>query len=468
MSIALERGYESLEAQKNAQSKEKLSLKEKISYGFGDFGNGFMFDLGQLYLLKFFTDVAGIHASAAGGIFLASKLFAAICDPLVGSSIDYRKNIGPRGKFRPYLMIGSIILAVLTVLTFLTPNVSTTGKLIYAYASYMIWGLGYSFANIPYGSLSASMTQDSAERTSLASFRQAGSLGALFFTSVIVMPLILLFPNPKVGYPAVMAIMALVGVASFYICYRNCKERVVHNAPPKEKLGVKAILKTFASNKPLLVLVLMTIFTISAYNLKSAMLVYYAQYNLGNVKLMAYMNFIIIGSSFLGVAALPKLVRRFGKKQTAIIGLAVSVIADTVNFMMPSNIYLFTILASVAFIGISIPNGITWAFVSDIIDYGEWKTGERKDGTTYSLFNFSRKLAQSLSGFLSGIGLGIIGYIPNVAQSSTTLIGIKGLLLLYPAVSLTLAMLVIGFLYKLTDKRHAEMVSEIQGRANPV
>ncbi|WP_426445836.1 MFS transporter [Paenibacillus sp. S-38] len=442
----------------------KLSTKEKISYGLGDFGNGFMFDLGQLYLLKFFTDVAGIPAASAGGIFLASKLFAAVCDPVVGSAIDYRKNIGSRGKFRPFLVWGSMILAILTVLTFLSPDASPAVKLTYAYASYMIWGIGYSFVNIPYGSLGASMTQDAGDRTSLASFRQAGSLGALFFTSVLVMPLILLFSNEKVGYPVVMAVMSVIGVLSFYFTYRNCKERIVVTGAPKEKLTVKSVIKTFVANKPLLVLVLMTIFTISAYNLKSAMLIYFAQYNLGNVKLMAYMNFIIIGSSFIGVLALPRLVKRFGKKQTAIFGLAVSILADTVNFFVPSNVYIFTILASIAFIGISIPNGITWALVSDIIDYGEWKSGERKEGTTYALFNFSRKLAQSLSGFLSGIGLGLIGYVPNAAQKAGTLLGIKGLLLLYPAVALSIAILVIGLLYKLTDKKHAEIVRELASR----
>ncbi|SDN05681.1 glycoside/pentoside/hexuronide:cation symporter, GPH family [Fictibacillus solisalsi] len=447
------------------ETEKRLSLKEKVSYGFGDFGNGFMFDLGQIYLLKFFTDVAGIPAAFAGTIFLVSKLFAAITDPIVGSSIDYRKNIGSRGKFRPYLLIGSMVLALLTILIFLSPDLSTTGKLVYAYATYMLWGLGYSFVNIPYGSLGAAMTQNADDRTSISTFRQIGSLGALFITSVAVMPILVKFDNPKVGYPVVMGLFAAIGVIWFYVCYRNCKERVVVKEAPREKLTFKSVIKTFVQNKPLLTLVLMTIFSISAYNIKSAMLVYFAQYNLGNVELMAYMNFIIIGSSFLGVVFLPKLVKIFGKKQTAMIGFGISVAADLINFLIPSNVYIFTILASIAFIGISIPNGITWALVSDIIDYGEWKSGERKEATTYSLFNFSRKLAQSLSGFLSGIGLGLVGYVPNVAQTAGALIGIKALLLLYPALALTLAMIIIGFMYKLTDKQHAVIVRELHQRS---
>lgn len=383
----------------------------------------------------------------------------------VGSSIDYRKNIGSRGKFRPYLLIGSMVLALLTILIFLSPDLSTTGKLIYAYATYMLWGLGYSFVNIPYGSLGAAMTQNADDRTSIATFRQIGSLGALFITSVAVMPILVKFDNPKVGYPVVMGMFAVIGVIWFYVCYRNCKERVVVKEAPREKLTFKSVIKTFVQNKPLLTLVLMTIFSISAYNIKSAMLVYFAQYNLGNVELMAYMNFIIIGSSFLGVVFLPKLVKIFGKKQTAMIGFGISVAADLVNFLIPSNVYIFTILASIAFIGISIPNGITWALVSDIIDYGEWKSGQRKEATTYSLFNFSRKLAQSLSGFLSGIGLGLVGYVPNVAQTAGALIGIKALLLLYPALALTLAMIIVGFMYKLTDKQHAQIVTELHQRS---
>ncbi|MDO3410792.1 glycoside-pentoside-hexuronide (GPH):cation symporter [Saccharibacillus sp. CPCC 101409] len=442
--------------------KQGLTLKEKISYGMGDFGNGFMFDLGQLYLLKFFTDVAGIAPKSAAGIFLASKLFAALCDPIIGAFIDTRKNARPNGKFRPVMLYGSMVLAVLTVFTFISPHLSPAGKLIYAYASYMIWGACYSFTNIPYGSLGAAITQDVGERTALASFRQSGSLGALFVTSVVCMPLITRFSNERVGYAVVMAAMSLIGVVSFYFCYRNTKERIVVQQPPKEKISLVVIAKTFVTNVPLLVIVLMTVFTISAYNIKTAMLTYFAQYNLGNKNLMAPMNFIIMGASLIGVLFLPKLVAKFGKKRTALIGMGVSIIADSFNFFLPTNVYVFTILATIAFIGISIPNGITWTFVSDIIDYGEWHSGERKEATTYSLFNFSRKLAQALAGTMAAYGLGMVGYVANVPQTAESLLGIKGLLLLYPAVALCIAMLVLGLLYKLNDNKHKAIVIELQ------
>lgn len=441
--------------------KRKLSLKEKIAYGVGDLGNGFTFDLGQAYLLKFYTDVCGIGGAAAGGIFLFSKIFDAFMDVLAGSYVDKRKA-SRSGKYRPVMMFSAVILALLTVITFVAPEISTQGKLVYAYASYMIWGFWYSMVNIPYGSLAAAMTQDVNDRTQLASFRQAGSLLALLITGVIFMPIVMLFSSTKLGFPIAAAAMAIVGVMSHLYCYRHTREYIQPQA--NEKIHFHDLKAALLQNKPLGILILMSLFTISAYNIKIAMLVYFCQYNLGNVGLMAIINFIIIGSSVISIAAIPKLVKIFGKKNTMLLGFSISIIADLINFFTPSSPISFTILATIAFVAISIPNGIVWALISDIIDFGEWKTGKRAAGVTYAAFSFSRKLAQSISGFAAGLGLTLIGYIPNAIQSHHALLGIKGLLLLYPAITIGVATLIIWLWYELTDKRCNEIVAELHDR----
>lgn len=444
----------------------KLTLKEKVSYGLGDFGNGFMFDMGQIYLLKFYTDVFGIPAAVAGSIFLLTKIFDAFMDPIAGAFIDARKFDPNKGKFRGMMFGGSIILGILSVFVFLSPDFSPTGKMIFGYATYMAWGVGYSFTNVPYGALGASMTQDPVDRASLASWRQAGSLGALLITSVMVVPLIKQFSDPHIGWPVVVALTSVIGITAFYFCFKNCKEVILGKTiSSNEKFSVKAMAKSVFTNRPLLALILMTIFTISAYNIKSAMMIYYCQYNLGDISLMPYISFITIGCSCVGITFIPKLTKRFGKKNTALIGFGISAVADLINFLIPGDIVTFTILASIAFVGISIPNGVTWAFVSDSIDFGEWKTGERREGITYSFFNFSRKIAQSVSGFASGIGLSLVGYVPNAVQTTESLRGIKGLLLLYPAVTIFCAGIVIFFLYTLSDKRHGEIIAELKGKS---
>jgi GPH family glycoside/pentoside/hexuronide:cation symporter len=441
----------------------KLSLKEKISYGLGDFGNGFMFDMGQIYLLKFYTDVFGIPAAVAGSIFLLTKIFDAFMDPIAGAFIDARKFDPRTGKFKKIMFMGSIVLGILSVFVFMSPDLSPTGKMVFGYLTYMAWGVGYSFTNVPYGALGAAMTQDPIDRASLSSWRQAGSLGALLITSVMIVPLLKQFSDPHVGWPIVVALTSLIGITAFYFTFKNCKEVISGKSiAASEKFSIKAMAKSVFTNKPLLALILMTIFTISAYNIKSAMLIYYCQYNLGDVSLMPYISFITIGCSCLGIIMVPKMVKCFGKKNTAMIGFGVSCIADLINFLIPGDLVTFIILASIAFVGISIPNAVTWAFVSDAIDYGEWKTGERREGITYSFFNFSRKIAQSVSGFASGMGLSLVGYVPNVKQTAQSLSGIKGLLLLYPAVTILCSAIVVATLYTLSDKRHGEIVAELK------
>ncbi len=443
---------------------KKLTFREKITYGFGDLGNGFMFDMGQLYLLKFYTDVAGIPAVVAGGIFLFTKFFDAIADPIVGTLVDSRKGTPASGKYRPVMMISCISLAIISVFVFLAPSFSLRGKIIYAYATYMIWGVAYSCTNIPYGTLASTMTQDPQERTSLAASRQLGSTMALLISGVFVIPMISKFPNQIVGYPTAIAVMAFLGIGAFYITFRNCKEQIPIVQGKTKKMTLKGIGTTIFTNKPLLVLILMTIFSISAFNLRSAMLIYFCQYNLGSTILMAYISFISVGCSLLGVVAMPILSKKFGKKNTVIIGFAISIVADLINFIIPLHLFSFIALQSVAYFGLSIPNGMTWALVSDAIDYGEWKTGEKRGAITYSVFNFSRKIAQSIAGFACGIGLSLTGYIPKVKQTPGALLGIKGLLLLYPAVALGVAMIVISLLYNLSDKKYLEIASQLRER----
>ena len=440
----------------------KLTLKEKISYGLGDFGNGFMFDLGQAYLLKFYTDVCGIASAAAGGIFLFTKVFDAFMDPIAGIAIDSRKNIGKNGRFKPVMFFSSILLAILTVITFTTPAGATAHqRLIYGYATYMIWGLLYSFTNVPYGSLASVMTQDVQDRANLASFRQAGSVSALLITGVVFMPIVTSFSNTKIGFPIAAGIMSLVGVISFFVTFKNTKE-VVEVKRSVEKIRPKDFATAVFTNKPLLTLILMTVFSISAYNIKTAMMVYFCQYYLGNAALLARTNFFTIGSSIVAILFIPTLVKKLGKKKTAILGFSMAFIADGLNFILPVHIVPFTILMAISFIGIALPNGVTWAFVSDVIDYGEWHTGERREGITYSAFNFSRKIAQAIAGSLSGFGLALIGYVPNVKQSAQTLLGMKGLLMLYPCIALIIAAIVLGVLYGLSDKKYKEIVTDLQ------
>lgn len=454
----------------------KISWREKICYGFGDLGNGFMFDLGQAYLTKFYTDICLIAPGVVSFIFAATKIFDAFMDPIAGAFVDGRKNIGKHGRFRPVMMISAIILAILTVVTFTSPDVPMFGKIAYALITYMIWGVVYSFTNVPYGSLATVMTRNVNDRAQMASTRQAGSLGAQLITGVAFIPLVLFFSGPDTldgsphGYMMAAVVMGLAGIAGFFICFMGTREHIRVDRAAEEKAaeasGKKSsMLGTYAkvvfTNKNLGAIILLTIFTISAMNTNNTMMVYFCQYNLGNIMLQPVVNGIMMGTSVVAILLIPTLVKHFGKKRTCVACFIVGAIANGLNFILPTNTVTFIIFVTIGYVALAIPNGITWNFVSDVIDYGEWHTGIRKEGTTYAAFNFSRKLAQSLAAVISGGILALTGFIPNVAQSAATLLGMKGAMTIYPAFALLMAAIIIFRLYDITEDKFKKMTDDL-------
>ncbi|NMM93086.1 glycoside-pentoside-hexuronide (GPH):cation symporter [Bifidobacterium oedipodis] len=456
-----------------APKNDKLSWREKISYGFGDLGNGFMFDLGQAYLTKFYTDVALIAPGIVSVIFAVTKIYDAFMDPIAGVFVDARK-VGPKGKFRPVMMVGAIVLSILTIVTFTMPDFPMWLRIVYAFVTYMAWGTVYSFTNLPYVGLANVMTRDVDERAQLATTRQAGSLGAQWITGVAFIPIVMLFSDSDGnvttfhGYAVAACIMAALGVGCFAVTYFNCKEHIKINRQKtgsRKKEGVGAYLKVVFTNKPLLAIILMTLFTISAMNTNNAMMLYFAQYNLGNQGLQPVINFIQMGCSVVAVLSIPWLVKHFGKKPVAIVCFVVGAAANLINFLLPTNLVTFIVFVTIGYVCLAIPNGITWAFVNDVIDYGEWHTGIRKEGVTVAAFNFSRKLAQSLAAVITGGILAVTGYVANQEQSEATLAGIKGAMTLYPAVALFMAMLILFLLYGISDNKFREIAKDLdEGR----
>jgi GPH family glycoside/pentoside/hexuronide:cation symporter len=441
-----------------------LPLKEKFAYGLGDIGNNLLFDMGQIYLLKFYTDSLGLPAAVAGMVFLITKIWDGFADMMVGTWIDGRKNIGKRGKFRPFMLYAAIPLALITIVSFTTPGFSLTGRTIWAYCTYMVFGTVYSIFNIPYGSMIPAMTQDSVERSKLASFRWAGANTGLLIATVAFMPIVTAFDSMQTGYIVAACVFAFFGLIFQFLCYRGIKERYVIREPKKEKISIVSNYKSLFKNVPLLVLCLVNVFTFSAFNVKLAVQVYYCQYSLNDISLVPYMGFFSIGCVFIGIVMVPFIVKRIGKKSTYILGSAIWAFADIMAWFFAKDPVSFIAFACLAFFGTSFINTLNWALVSDAVEYGEWKTGNRSEGLVYSFFTFFRKLSQALAGFIPGLVLAIVGYVPNAVQSMEALNGIKGLMFIYPASLAVVTILFMGAFYKLSDSKYSEIVAELNER----
>ncbi|WP_207368421.1 MFS transporter [Heyndrickxia coagulans] len=442
----------------------ELHRKEKIAYGAGDIGYNFLFDLGQIYLLKFYTDTLGLPASIAGMVFLVTKIWDAFSDFTIGTVVDHRKKIGPKGKFRPFILYTAVPLALMTVTNFLSPDFSLNGKVIWAFATYMAFGTIYSISSIPYGSMAPAMTKNPNERAELSAFRQAGANLGLLITTVGFMPVVLLFDNPKIGYPAAAAIFATAGILLQIYSYKHIKERHVELEPKKTSHTIKDSYKALVKNGPLFIVSLVNLFTISAYNVKLAVQVYYCQYVLHNVTIVSYMGFFSMGCAFFGIALAPFVQRKIGKKYTYMFGCAIWAVADLLALLFAHNAVLFIVFACLAFFGNAFVNSLNWALISDCVEYGEWKTGKRTEGIVYSFFTFFRKLSQAVAGFIPGFVLSISGYVPNAVQSASAIFGIKALMFIYPAALSILTIVVFGFFYRLTEKKYKEIVAEMNSR----
>lgn len=448
-------------------SNENITFKERFAYGIGDFGSNLFLCLGTLYLLKFYTDELAIPAAYGGIIFLISKFFTAFTDILTGLILDSRKTIGPRGKFRPFILFVSFPTLLVTVSQFVPLNFTLEYKVIVATLTFMSFGLCYSLMNCSYGAMVPAITKNPHERATLASFRQGGSTLGLLTCSVAFIPLQKALEIYGVySYTIAAFIFATGGVICMSICYLYVKERYTEIVTDVERPSIIRSLGSLFNNKPLLVLAIVNLCTLGAFNIKLAMQVYYCQYVLNDVYLLSYMGFFSMGCVLIGVLLVPKTTEMFGKKKVYVAGLCLWVIGDVLNYMFGITNTLFVIFSCIAFLGTAFANSLNWALVPDTVDYGEWKTGIRAEGAVYTGYTFSRKISAAMAGFLPGILLSYVGYVANATQTEQTIEGLRILIFVIPGTLALVAMLSMLIFYHLDEQTYYKITNELNLRKN--
>ena len=439
---------------------KKLSKMSIAGYGAGDAANNLAFTTATMFLLVYYTDVAGISAAAAGTLLLAVRIFDAFADVFAGRVVDraFSKRFG---KFRPFIMFGSIPLLLLSVATFSVPQLGESGTLLYAYVTYAALGLAYSLVNIPYGSLAGAMTQDPGERAKLGSARMVGAALVGSSLGIFVAPLIKPGADLQATFTTITLVFVVIGAALYFFTVLTAKERV-HRAVPNVTL--KQSLDTLKGNKPLMMLCLSSFLFLSGYLALTSVQLYYLRDVLGRLDLYPVLTIIQLVLTFVLAAIMPRLVRAVGKKHVYVYASVVTVIGGIIVFLTPASqtwIGFGGLLLSL--VGVMAVNIVVWALEADTVEYGEWKTGVRTEGITYALFSFTRKTGQAVGGALAAYALALGGYKSGAVQSSDAVFGIQLAAGAIPAVLALLALLVMTK-YKLTDAVHAEILAEIRAR----
>jgi sugar (glycoside-pentoside-hexuronide) transporter len=380
----------------------RLSLKERICYGCGDLGSQFAYNLVTTYLMVFFTNILGLSTVAAGTIFLIATAFDAINDPLMGSLADHTKT--KIGSYRPYMMAASIPYGIFLALCFVAPDWSYTGKMIWAYAVYLLYVVFSTMFQMPYGSLSNVMTNDIKERTILGTFRDWGANLAGFLLNMFAVTIITHFSADgqsmdKRGYLALGIIMGVCCIIFTMIATYGTKERI---QPEKNTAKFSESIGSIAKNKPALCILFMVFFINSFVAFRSTFTPYYALYYLGSETMISLILTIMYTLPLLGLLFLPKLIELFGNKNMFIISGICAMISGILSLAAKTNSAL--IILSAVFGGLTLSGVFAniWGCMPNVADYGEWKTGVRAPGLIYGLATFAIKLAVALSTYLVG------------------------------------------------------------------
>lgn len=445
---------------KNIESK--LSLKEKIGYSLGDTASHFVWDMVGFWILIFYTDTFGISAAAAGTIMLIARFWDMISDPIMGIIAD-RTNTR-WGKFRPYILWMALPYSVLAVLTFTTPDLGPTGKVIYAGVTYILLMSVFTAINLPYSSLGAVMTSDSYERAGLNSYRFIFAFVGQFIVSGTALSLALYFgggDNAK-GYQYTLILFSVISFVLFMITFKTTKERV---QPPKEqKESLKEDFQNLFKNKPWLILFFVGIISFIMFAMQNLSIAYYFKYYIGKEENVQLFN--VIGTVAL-IVAIPfskLLAKRFGKRNVFLASSLLSGFFFICLYLPAANnltmIYAFNILAKMSYAP-AVP--LLWTMLADTADYSEWKTGRRSTGLVFSAATFAQKAGWGIGGALAGWMLAIFNFTPNVEQTETAITGIKLMISVIPGI-LYMSCAILLYFYTIDHETCVVMKSDLDQR----
>ena len=459
-----------------AELKQYLSKKEKIGYGLGDMASNLYFQTFVVFMPIFYTDVFGLAPAAMGTMMLFSRFWDAANDPLMGMIAD--RTDTKWGKFRPYIAGFAIPIGLAGFFAFNTPNFGASGNLIYAYVTYILLMMMYTGVNVPYAALMGVITPNSAERTSVSQYRFAFAFIGQFIAGAVTLGLVEYFGsgNEAIGWRMVMVLYGIVAAALLFGTFSLTKERVLPKVSKQNR--IKDDLKNLMKNKPWILMGLATFFQLTFIVMRGSSTTYYFRYFVGNQELnLLGMNidlgYALFTSSFIGVGTVATFIgalltsrinKYFSKKTIYSRFLIMSAICSLLfYFLAPENIILiYTLNALVSFFfgAISVTQ---WAMYTDTADYGEWKFGSRSTALIMAASLFALKMGLTAGGTIVGWVLEGYGFVANEIQTESTLLGIKMLMSVFPA----LFGIIGGFLvlfYSITDEKMVEIELDLKNK----
>ena len=445
-------------------AESPVTLREKVSFGLGAVGKDMAYAAMAVYLMVYFTDVVGVSAAFVGVVFLIARLWDAFNDPIMGWIVDNTKSRW--GKFRPWILIGTLVNSVIAILLFTNPiyffDFSMTQAMAYCAIFYILWGMSYTIMDIPYWSFIPSFSSDSKVRDVMSVIPRTGAMFGGQFVTIFGLGIItwLASGSTDVGarseaFRNFLIFVCVVFIILEIVCVANIREHV--STPLRQKITIGSMVKILVKNDQLLVIIIMTIIQQIGQNLVNGTILYYFRYVLVNEAV--YPIFMGAGAvcQLVAFVTFPYLVGATSRRFVYIGSALLMICGYTGMFFAGTSLVMGGIAYGVASLGVAYSLVSTTVMLADTVDYGDMEYNVRSESIYYSLHTLLSKCTGAVSSAVIGLFLALIDYVPNVEQTQGT---IESLTFLYWGSSLLC--LVGAAIYIFFYKLNGDKLDEVQ------
>lgn len=446
-----------------------LTVKHRIGYALGDFGGCMTFSLMSAFMTRYYVNVALMDTAVIAVMTLIWKIFDALSNPVIGVMMDksFAKGGGKGGKFRPWILRVSPLVAITAILVFTAPGwVTGASRLVVAFTTYLMYEVFYAMHNISLGGLLSAMATDDAERAALSSARGiGGSLGIVIPQMLFPMLISAFESRPALGYGLGVTVCAGIGFVCCLLYFAFTEERnLTQTKASAAQIKTTDILEVFQKNRAFVALCLHGLLSGILMSVGGALGTYMYADVLGSLALMSVGSMLGMPVNLLFMSLVPKISRKLGMEKvlrgSLLLGCSLYVALFSLHIFTDINVWVHIGFNAVA-AGISgLSNMMQWGMLSEAIEYNEYLTGKRTEGSINGTFNMLRRLGQGLGASLGVAVLGMIGYDATATvQTGGTILGIKVLCLLFPALCAMGSWFVFRFVWNITpevrEKMHA-------------
>lgn len=446
------------------QRDRKMSKGELVSYGLGGVASTMPSQFKTAYAMNFMSDVAGLHVGAVGILNTLLIIWDAINDPIIGGIAD-RTNTKRWGKYRPHMIMGILLWAVIMVMLFTVPDLPETGMWIYYIVALLLYSVFYTQFTVPWQALNSAMTRDPQERNLMLTCRQYGGFIAGAVVGVITIPIVQKSADPRTGWLISVGIVCVTMIITG-LCAANGAKRVdyYNSLPTPEKIHFKSQIGLVIHNRAVICAALLLGAVTLVNTMSSALSLYYLRCVVENMGLKAVFSLVSLGISLVVIPMMPAMLRKFGKIKTVFIGMFVILLQSI--WLLVRREYATDLevigMGFVGSLGFVFANVAVLAMIPDCTDYTEWKFGTAQAGFINATITFMKKFCSSFSTMIVGVALASVGY--SASETSQEVIDmIVNLKTAYPIVLMIVTVILVK-LYPITPAFAKTMRAELKQR----